>query len=169
MGNYTSKNIGNKLKLRKKSCTSPLITRNHTRKINGNLELKLRKNFSVSSFQSDLFEELSLEVAKQKKFKKMPWIPYINFKEIMYINEDGYLNCSARLKSKSIRIKDIKILLKEIINSEKLSQDELKLIAAELEYNDKKNSTEILGISQNPFTLNYIIVVDFLFSGNLYI
>ncbi|EXX63902.1 kinase-like domain-containing protein [Rhizophagus irregularis DAOM 181602=DAOM 197198] len=99
----------------------------------------------------------------------MPWIPYINFKEIMYINEDGYLNCSARLKSKSIRIKDIKILLKEIINSEKLSQDELKLIAAELEYNDKKNSTEILGISQNPFTLNYIIVVDFLFSGNLYI
>ncbi|PKY47595.1 hypothetical protein RhiirA4_444930 [Rhizophagus irregularis] len=74
-----------------------------------------------------------------------------------------------KLKSKSIRIKDIKILLKEIINSEKLSQDELKLIAAELEYNDKKNSTEILGISQNPFTLNYIIVVDFLFSGNLYI
>lgn len=132
MGNYTSKNVGNKLKLKKKLSTSlyttPLIKRNYASKNDENLELKLRNNFSTSPFQSDLFEDLSLEVAKQRKVKIMPWIPYINFKDIIYINEDDYINYSARLKSKYIRIKDIKIILKEIINSEKMSQDELKLV-----------------------------------------
>ncbi|GES80092.1 kinase-like domain-containing protein [Rhizophagus clarus] len=102
--------------------------------------------------------------------KKILWIPYNNFNDITYINEineDGYLNYSARLKSKPKRIKDIKIILKELINSEKMTQEDLKLTAVEFEYNDKRNVTEILGISQNPITLNYVIVVDFLFSGQL--
>ncbi|GBB96909.1 hypothetical protein RclHR1_02870007 [Rhizophagus clarus] len=131
------------------------------------LESRLNKKFSTNPFQSDVFEELSYEIARQRKIIKMPWIPYKNFKDVRYINKDGYINYSARLKSKPKRIKDIKIVLKELINSEDMTQDELKLTAAEFEYSDEKNLTEILGVSQNPLTLNYVIVVDFLFSGNL--
>ncbi|CAB4389348.1 unnamed protein product [Rhizophagus irregularis] len=131
------------------------------------LALKLNKNFSTTPFQSDLFDKLSLEVDKQRKFIKIPWIPYKNFKDVMYINEDGYLNYSAKLRSFPNKIKDTKVYLKELINSNKMTQDELKLIATEIEYNDEKNLTEILGISQNPLTLNYVIVIDFLFSGNM--
>ncbi|GBB96908.1 hypothetical protein RclHR1_02870006 [Rhizophagus clarus] len=125
------------------------------------LESKLDKKFSTSPFQPDLFEELSLEVAKQRKIKKMQWIPYKDFKNIKYINEDGYLNYSANLMNNFDRIKNIKILLKELINSEKMTQDELKLTAVEFEYSNEKNLTEVLGISQNPLTLNYVIVVNY--------
>jgi hypothetical protein len=92
------------------------------------LESKLEKIYSTSPFKSDIFDELTFEVTRQRKFVKMPWIPYKNFKDIMYINKDDYINYSARMKSKPNRIKDIKIFLKELINSEKMTKDELKLV-----------------------------------------
>jgi hypothetical protein len=105
-----------------------LIIENDTRKNVENIELKLNNNYSTSSFQSDLFEELSLQVYKQQKFTKMSWIPYENIKDIMYINKDYYINYTARLKSNPTRIKGIKVYLKELFNSEKMTHDEIKLV-----------------------------------------
>ncbi|CAB5217450.1 uncharacterized protein OCT59_016988 [Rhizophagus irregularis] len=132
-------------------------------------ELKLSESYSSFSLRPDPFDELNLELTKQRKITKIPWIPYSNFNNITSIPNDdiNYINYFATWKNEPTRIKDLKVILKELINSSHLTRDDLKLIAAELECNDKKNLTEVLGISQNPTSLNYIIVVDFLFSGNL--
>ncbi|GBC03035.1 hypothetical protein RclHR1_04950007 [Rhizophagus clarus] len=133
------------------------------------LELKLCKSYCSSPSRPDVFDELNSELTRQRKIAKISWIPYSNFNNILFISYDdnNYLNYSAIWKNVPTRIKDLKVILKELINSSHLNRDDLKLIAAELECNDKKNLTEILGISQNPTSLNYIVVVDLLFSGNL--
>ncbi|RIA91706.1 hypothetical protein C1645_736907 [Glomus cerebriforme] len=119
----------------------------------------------------DVFEEITFELAKQQKALKSEnlfWIIYDQFDDILYHSKSGNtLNYSATWKSADLnKSKDWKVLLKELKNSSHMTQNDLKLVAAELEYDHKKNSIEIFGISQNPKTLNYVLVMDYLFSRN---
>lgn len=94
------------------------------------IELKLRKTYSSFPLRPDPFDELNLELTKQRKITKIPWIPYSNFNNIMSIPNDdiNYLNYFATWKIDPTRIKDLKVILKELINSSHLTQDDLKLV-----------------------------------------
>jgi hypothetical protein len=93
-------------------------------------ELKLREPYSSFSSRSDAFNELNLELTKQRKMTKISWIPYSNFNNISFISNDdnNYLNYFATWKNVPTRIKDLKVILKELINSSHLTQDDLKLV-----------------------------------------
>ncbi|GBB83957.1 hypothetical protein RclHR1_01060021 [Rhizophagus clarus] len=112
----------------------------------------------------DIFEELTYEINKQQKALKSDnlfWIIYDQFDNLSYHSKSGNaFNYSAVWKSADLnKSKDWNVLLKELKNSSHMTQNDLKLIVAELEC-DKKNPVEVYGISQNPKTLNYVIVMD---------
>ncbi|CAB4413787.1 unnamed protein product [Rhizophagus irregularis] len=118
----------------------------------------------------DVFDEIKFEINKQQKALKSDnlfWIIYDQFDNISYhSNSSNSFNYSAKWKSADLnKSKDWKVLLKELNNSSHMTQNDLKLIVAEIEC-DKKNSTQVYGISQNPKTLNYVIVMDYLSSKN---
>ncbi|CAI2167418.1 8970_t:CDS:2 [Funneliformis geosporum] len=137
-----------------------------------NVAMKLDKTFSSPQRGHDIFEKIPFEVMKlQKLSSDENWIPYNQFDHISYHSKDSVdesLNYFAIWKNgKTIEFKnwnvDWRVLLKEITHSSRMTQYELKLMIAELEFNHK---IEIFGISQNPKTLNYVIVMDH-FSGQL--
>lgn len=93
-------------------------------------ELKLSESYSSFPLRPDPFDELNLELTKQRKITKIPWIPYSNFNNITSIPNDdiNYINYFATWKNEPTRIKDLKVILKELINSSHLTRDDLKLV-----------------------------------------
>ncbi|CAG8463675.1 5322_t:CDS:2 [Funneliformis mosseae] len=166
MGCKASKNLYSNYKIVKDVKHSPSET-----DYSHNLALKLDKTFSSTQRDHDIFVKIPFELMKlQKLSSDENWIPYNQFDHISYYSKDSVgesLNYFAIWKNgKTSEFKDWdvdwRVLLKEIIHSSRITQRELKLMIAELEFNHK---IEIFGISQNPKTLNYVIVMDY-FTGN---
>ncbi|RHZ85763.1 hypothetical protein Glove_60g146 [Diversispora epigaea] len=127
------------------------------------------KNWSSENANIDKIIRES-QIKSLSPYAKFYWIPYDNFQNIEHISDGGYGSVhSAKLKGGikqnwnfikqdwDYRLIDKKFALKEI-------KDSRYDIAEFLEMIKTVNSTEFIatyyGISKNPFTQNYIIVME---------
>ncbi|GES95292.1 kinase-like domain-containing protein [Rhizophagus clarus] len=157
---YCGKRHDNKFEIDNKSCI--LCQTNHeNEKINGLIQ-EMRLNTDYYSTKNYLFE----------------WIPYDQFYNISYIAKGGFgkiykaiwksgLLCYDRGYSNNWKRKpNTKVALKCLNNSQYITDEFINAVKVH-SHQETKYILDLYGISQDPETKNYIIVLQYAESGNL--
>ena len=104
---------------------------------------------------------------------KLPWIPYEEFTEIKYLAEGGFSKVykaeCKELQKYYVYTADKEVALKIITNSsQNLTLEFLQEIAnTKLVDGSGSNIVQCYGISQDPITNNYVMVMQYMEEGNL--
>ncbi|RIB13729.1 kinase-like domain-containing protein, partial [Gigaspora rosea] len=125
----------------------------------------------------DDFLQRALHSANRHE-KVVEWIPYDRLKDIKMVGRGGFgkVFSATWIDGKRISIdengekreNELKVALKMLEESENISGSLLKKIMKEVEFQHKYSSINLYGLSQDPVTNNYIMVLKFADSGNLH-
>ncbi|GET64903.1 kinase-like domain-containing protein [Rhizophagus irregularis DAOM 181602=DAOM 197198] len=119
---------------------------------------------------NDLIQEIKLSIDRRSDIM-FEWIPYDQFNDIKEIGKGGFSTVYSAiwkdglLSYKGKRKSNTKIALKCLNNSQKLLDKFINEVKAYLQQN-VNNILKIYGISQNPNTEEYIMVLEYAEGGN---
>ncbi|CAB4431329.1 unnamed protein product [Rhizophagus irregularis] len=135
------------------------------------------KNWTSGNKNIDEFiQQSQLNAVHYKKY--FEWIPFENFKDIVYITRggfgkiysaewpEGYIEYWDIKNQKWKRISDIKIALKSLDNSSSISAEFLNEIKSHLQIY-LFDVIQCYGITQDPNTKDYMMVLEYCKYGNL--
>ncbi|WNE40852.1 MAG: Serine/threonine-protein kinase PknD [Mycoplasmataceae bacterium] len=134
------------------------------------------KNWTSGNEVIDKFiQEQQLKALKARNSSEMlEWIPYENFTNVEYIAKGGFGSIyKANLKNDYFLVSYLgdeaneNFVLKELNNSKDVNADFLQEIMAYKSLDVGLNVVRCYGISQNPNTKNYLIVMEYISGGNL--
>ncbi|CAB5388538.1 unnamed protein product [Rhizophagus irregularis] len=141
----------------------------------------LKNNFINWSSENDVIDNFIQQRQLEANGRLdviLEWIPYNQFLNIKEIGKGGFatiysatwkggpLNYSVD-KSKYTRILDKMVALKCLHNSQNITDEFLNEIKEYSINNHGNNIVKIYGLSQNPDTKEYIIILDYAEGGNL--
>ncbi|RHZ86507.1 hypothetical protein Glove_50g46 [Diversispora epigaea] len=154
--------------IRDESCS--LCTRKH-----------FSQEFKTWSSGNDIIDKIIRESQTESISEKLHWIPYDNFRNIKHVADGGHGSVYSAKIDDIIKLhwnfinkkweynSIVKVALKEIKDSRYDLLEFLKVIKAFNIYDiyDEIKITSYYGISRNPSTQNYVIVME-LFSDDLH-
>ncbi|GBC02516.1 hypothetical protein RclHR1_04660009 [Rhizophagus clarus] len=112
----------------------------------------------------------------KKACQVIEWVPYSDFINVEYVASGGFSKVYRAYWIRGqilswddhyIRNNNTLVALKELNNSSNISDDFLKELKFNIEFNDNPYTLKVIGISQNPYTKNYIIVTSYMKKGSL--
>ncbi|GES87585.1 kinase-like domain-containing protein [Rhizophagus clarus] len=124
--------------------------------------------------------QLSDHIYNSNKFHALEWIPYNKFYDITYVAKggfgkvyrakwiDGYIDKWDN-KNQNWERKDLNtfVALKSLNNSKNITLEFMNEITLHYKVNFHKSVIKLYGITQDPETENYIMVLDYAENGNL--
>ncbi|CAB4431324.1 unnamed protein product [Rhizophagus irregularis] len=135
------------------------------------------KNWTSGNEDIDEFiQQSQLNAVHHKKY--LEWIPFENIKNITYITRGGFGKVYSANWAKGFilywdiegqkweRISNVKVALKSLNNSSRISTDFLDEIKSHLQIY-LYDVIQCYGITQNPVTKDYIMVLEYCEDGNL--
>ncbi|RHZ73726.1 hypothetical protein Glove_229g102 [Diversispora epigaea] len=134
-------------------------------------EVSYLSKWSSGNYEIDKIIQTTQLDENANEWEIWRWIDYSKFKNIKYLDEGGF---SSVWKAEWINIpmglfkfyNSNKVALKKLKNSQKISSEFLKELSANFKCRDKY-VLPILGITQDPITEEYAIVLRYMENGNL--
>ncbi|CAB4439061.1 unnamed protein product [Rhizophagus irregularis] len=141
---------------------------------------RLQENFENWTSENKEIDEL-LQYSQLNAVyytKCLEWIPFENFQNVTYIDEggfgkiyaadwhDGYIECWSIESQKWIRSSNKRVALKSLNHSFDISTEFLDEIKSQLHIYFE-NIISYYGITQDPNTKDYMVVLEYCMDGNL--
>ncbi|GET04837.1 kinase-like domain-containing protein [Rhizophagus clarus] len=127
----------------------------------------LKNNFTKWTSGNDKIDKLirEMQLRIEHQFERLfKWIPYDQFDEIKEIGRGGFaMVYSAKWKNENNK----QVALKCLFNSQNISEEFLNEVKA-YAINKSPNTLGIYGISQEPDTKNYVMVLDYAKGGDFH-
>lgn len=106
--------------------------------------------------------------AISSEWDKLKWIPYEQFTDIEFLAEGGFSKVyKATKREKLWSDEGRKVVLKSLISSQSITPELLREIVNTRLVKDHSPIIKCYGISQDPQTKNYVMVMDYKEEGNL--
>ncbi|PKC58242.1 kinase-like protein [Rhizophagus irregularis] len=171
----------NKKKQKCSECKKIIIGNNWCQTCNS---MKFQQNFNNWTSGNEIINKFiqNSQLSAKNHFQLLEWIPYEKFRNISYATEgkfgkvysanwkDGYITYWNKKKNQWKRDGKTTVALKTLNNSQNITLEFINQVMLHLKIQEYKLSDQIIkchGITRDPKTKDYIIVMNYVKIGNL--